>query len=68
MSDALKVTIELCEPHRHAGRDYPAGGTLELPKRKADWLIGTKRAKAVTGETPEPASVAPATPKKTVKE
>ena len=32
--------IELIKPHRHAGRDYKSGATLELPATKADWLIG----------------------------
>ena len=32
--------IHLLKPHRHAGRNYPAGSTLTLPQRKAAWLIG----------------------------
>lgn len=34
------TTIHLLKPHRHAGRDYPAGAALTLPQRKAAWLIG----------------------------
>ena len=31
--------IELIKPHRHAGRDYKSGATLELPATKADWRL-----------------------------
>ncbi|RMX18857.1 hypothetical protein EBQ34_00400 [Vandammella animalimorsus] len=34
------TTIQLLRPHRHAGRDYPAGAQLTLPAHKAAWLIG----------------------------
>ena len=34
------TTIHLLKPHRHAGRNYPAGAPLTLPQRKAAWLIG----------------------------
>ena len=34
------TTIHLLKPHRHAGRNYPAGAELTLPQRKAAWLIG----------------------------
>ena len=34
------TAIHLLKPHRHAGRDYPAGAALTLPARKAQWLIG----------------------------
>ncbi len=37
--------IELLKPHRHDGRDYPAGSTLRLPTGKAQWLIGLKVAR-----------------------
>ena len=33
------MTIKLLKPHRHAGRDYPAGSTLTLRQDKAQWLI-----------------------------
>jgi len=32
--------VHLLKPHRHAGREYPAGATLELAADKAAWLIG----------------------------
>ncbi|RMW96037.1 hypothetical protein EBQ26_10550 [Allofranklinella schreckenbergeri] len=34
------TTIHLLRPHRHAGRDYPAGAQLTLPAHKAAWLMG----------------------------
>ena len=34
------TAIHLLKPHRHGGRDYPAGAELTLPQRKAAWLIG----------------------------
>ena len=46
--------IELIKPHRHAGRDYKSGATLELPATKADWLIGSGVAKAAAA-APTPA-------------
>ena len=49
--------IELIKPHRHAGRDYKSGATLELPATKADWLIGSGVAKAAP---PTPAACAAA--------
>ncbi|MFV0680273.1 hypothetical protein [Ottowia sp.] len=45
-------TITLLKPHRHAGRDYPAGAALDLPARKADWLIGVGVAKAASAAAP----------------
>lgn len=50
-------TIYLLKPHRHAGRDFPIGAELELPKQKAAWLIGLK----VGSRTPVTAT--PETPK-----
>ena len=50
------IEIDLTEPHRHAGRDYPPGATLTLPRSKAEWLIGLKRAR--------PRAAEPATAKK----
>ena len=53
-------TICLLKPHRHAGRDYKPGATLELPAAKADWLIGIGSAKAA----PATPATAPAKPAK----
>lgn len=55
--------IELTQPHRHAGRDYPAGAVLTLPERKAAWLIGLGRAREVS-PAPMPAPAAPVHAKK----
>lgn len=49
--------VTLAAPHRHQGRDYPAGATLELAAARADWLVGIGRA-----------THAPADVKKTTKE
>ena len=38
-------TIELIDPHEHAGRDYPPGTELVLDTDSADWLIALKKAK-----------------------
>lgn len=57
--------IELIKPHRHAGRDYPAGATLSLPAHKADWLIGLGRARDVS---PAPAPASATTPAQKAKE
>lgn len=46
--------VHLLQPHRHAGRDYPKGATLELPESKAQWLIGLGVA---SKDAPMPASV-----------
>lgn len=46
--------VKLLQPHRHQGRDYPAGATLTLHAARADWLVGIGRAE-----------LAPAEPKKT---
>lgn len=50
-------TIYLLKPHRHAGREYPPGATLELPESKAVWLVGL----SVASKTPP--VITPATPK-----
>lgn len=50
------MRIELITPHTHAGRQYPAGATLDLPGHKAEWLIAVGTAQAA-----EPAQAA-ATP------
>lgn len=47
MNKQSTKTIELVKLHEHAGRVYPSGSELTLPKSKADWLIGTKVAKEV---------------------
>lgn len=33
------MRVNLIKPHRHRGRDYPAGAALTLPDHKAQWLI-----------------------------
>ena len=60
--------IELIRPHRHAGRDYPAGAILSLPAHKASWLVGLGVARDVSpapAAAAEPASVTPTSVKKT---
>lgn len=32
------MLIKLLKPHTHAGRDYPAGSTLDVPHSVAVWL------------------------------
>lgn len=54
-----QTTITLTAPHRHAGRDYPAGATLSLAPHKAQWLMALGRATAAAAK-PE-AKPAPAT-------
>ena len=54
------TSITLLQPHRHAGRDYPAGSTLTLPARKADWLIAIGVARSAP-PAPAPAEPQPAT-------
>lgn len=44
--------IELLQPHRHAGRDYPAGAKLSIADRKASWLIGIGVAKEAPAVAP----------------
>ncbi|KVW99514.1 DUF7210 family protein [Thiobacillus denitrificans] len=48
-------TIELIEPHEHAGRDYPAGSELTLDTDSADWLIALKKAKPAGKTNSRPA-------------
>ena len=40
----MPMKIKLTHPHTHAGRKYPAGAEIDLPDRKAQWLIGLERA------------------------
>jgi hypothetical protein len=40
------MRIKLLKPHRHAGRDYPAGAHLNLRDDKADWLVSIGVAEA----------------------
>ncbi len=47
------MTVELIQPHTHAGQDYPPGAMLELDEATARWLIERGVAKAVE---PEPNS------------
>lgn len=42
-------TIELIDPHEHAGRTYPPGSELTLDAADADWLVALKKARPVTG-------------------
>lgn len=44
-------TVTLLSPHRHQGRDYPAGAALTLHADRADWLVGIGRAEHVPVET-----------------
>lgn len=52
------TTIALLRPHRHAGRDYPAGAQLTLPAHKAAWLMGLGVAQNAPAAAP---AAAPAT-------
>lgn len=54
-----RKTVHLLQPHRHAGRDYPTGASLDLPESKAQWLIGLK----VASKDPVPAAIPTTTPK-----
>lgn len=56
------MRIELITPHTHAGRQYPAGATLDLPGHKAEWLIAVGTAKAAEAAEAAPAAPAAATP------
>lgn len=49
-------TIELIEPHEHAGRNYPVGSELTLDADAADWLIALKVAKPAASHSTRPAS------------
>lgn len=40
------MRIELTQAHEHAGRNYPAGSVIELPKDSAEWLVAIGNAKA----------------------
>lgn len=56
--------IELLQPHRHAGRDYPAGAKLSIADRKAAWLIGigvAKEAAPATAPAAQPTQTTPTT-------
>lgn len=35
-----EVTVKLLKPHTHRGIDLQPGAKLDLPKNKAEWLIG----------------------------
>lgn len=52
------LKIKLKAPHRHAGRDYPAGATLTLREDKAQWLIGLGVAADAAAQEPAPAPAA----------
>lgn len=53
------MRIELITPHTHAGRQYPAGATLDLPGHKAEWLIAVGTAKAAEAAEAAPAAATP---------
>ncbi len=36
----MKVTVKF--PHTHAGQEYPAGSTIDLPDVNARWLLAQK--------------------------
>ena len=63
------TTIHLLKPHRHAGRNYPAGAPLTLPARKAQWLVALGVARANDYSPLQGIGVATAatTPKKTTR-
>ncbi len=44
------MRIQLTAPHTHAGRQYPASAELDLPERKAQWLLGAGVATAITDD------------------
>ena len=46
--------VNLLKPHRHAGRDYQPGQSLELPEDKAEWLV----ALGVASAEPAPSTAA----------
>lgn len=48
------MQIKLLKPHRHAGRDYPPGATLDLPNGKAEWLVSLGVASKASGISAEP--------------
>ncbi|PAT41216.1 hypothetical protein CK623_02965 [Vandammella animalimorsus] len=60
------TTIQLLRPHRHAGRDYPAGAQLTLPAHKASWLVGLGVAQNAPATAP--AAAPEGAPPKTKKE
>lgn len=52
--------ITLTASHTHAGRDYPPGATLTLPRDSADWLIALGRARDATEPQPPANATEPA--------
>lgn len=58
-------TIELIEPHEHAGRGYPSGSELTLPADSADWLIALKKARPVGKPVQNSRAAEPAQPETT---
>lgn len=53
-------TVTLKAPHRHAGRDYPAGASITLRTEQADWLVANGRAEHKPAEPAEPKPAEPA--------
>lgn len=56
-SQPQRKRINLLKPHRHAGRDYQPGQSLELPEDKAEWLValGVASAEPAPGTAAKPA-------------
>ncbi|MFN3593893.1 MAG: hypothetical protein ACK4TK_04315 [Thiobacillaceae bacterium] len=48
------LSIELLQPHTHAGQRLPAGARLDLPETSARWLIAQGVARLVTPESSIP--------------
>ncbi len=38
MTDEKKTTVKLTKPHRHGGKDYKAGDSLEVTEREKEKL------------------------------
>lgn len=58
--DRHTAAIELLRPHRHGGRDYPAGARLRLLPDQADWLCAMGVARPVDEPPAAPARAAAA--------
>ena len=50
------LSIELLQPHIHAGRRFAAGERLDLHAASARWLIAQGAARLVTPDSPAPAA------------
>lgn len=49
------MRVTLTKPHRHRGRDYPAGAALTLADHKAQWLVDIGTAQRQDEPAPAPA-------------